>query len=880
MPLKRSREQETPTMYKSKLQEVCQQRGWELPAYQVTKQGQDHNPLFSATVTVNATSFSSPSPSSSSKKAQSDAAKLAYDHFSLISSSSLSVSADCSGGSAGESTRLSQENPTPLSNTNPTAGKNTRQSHENPTPLSNANPTAGKNTRQSHENPTPLSKTNPTPLSNKAGAVAKTDESFGVSAGCSSGSAGENTRLSPGGKLQLNLQAANPIPLSNEAVAVGKIDESFEGCSSGSAGGNTRLSPRGKLQLNLQAANPTPLSNEAVAVGKNDENFEGCSSGSAGGNACQSPTGKLQLNLRDANPTPLSNEAVAVGKNVESFEGCSSGSAGENTRLSPGGKLQLNLQAANPTPLSNEAVALGKIDESFEGCSSGSAGENTRLSPGGKLQLNLQAANPTPLSNEAVAVGKNDESFEGCSGGSAGGNARLSPRGKLQLNLQAANPTPLSNEAVAVGKIDESFEGCSSGSAGGNARLSPRGKLQLNLQAANPPPPSNEAMAVGKNDESFGVSAGCSSGSAGENTRLSPGGKLQLNLQDANPTPLSNEAVANAKNDEIFGGMQHLFKNQLQTYAQKRNFTLPVYSCERVGPPHASRFKCKVTVNGQTYEGREYFPTLIKAELAAAKAALMSLLSNGVEEDGFGYKSLLQELAQREGCGLPTYWTDKSGEAHVLTFVSKVEIEGEIFTGQGAKTKKQAEMSAAKIAYTALQQRYSSQSPGFLSTSSQFQEAPRSSPLSPACQSQEAVQSETPQFSVSNLRAGLTAYLQQNIQPKLPVSNEQAEEYRVSNHNPSIASPGQGSCSAMASITPSPAAAISSSPKHDLTSSSLPSDSPTNLATSSSIEFTVRGIRVLIHPSGTKMAYPAGSTVLPISDDKWAAVELPPQRSR
>nr|XP_034887147.1 double-stranded RNA-binding protein 1-like isoform X19 [Populus alba] len=603
MPLKRSREQGTPSMYKSKLQEVCQQRGWEMPTYQVAKQGLDHNPLFSATVTVNATTFSSPSPSSSSKKAQSDAAKLAFNHFSLISSSSfsLAVSAGYSGGSAGE------------------------------------------NTRQSHENPTPL---------------------------------------------------------SNEAMAVAKNDESFGGSSSGSAGGNTRLSPRGKLQLNLQVANPTPLSNEAMTVAKNDESF-----------------------------------GVSAG----------------------------------------------------------------------------------------------------FSSGSAGGNTHLSPRGKLQLNLQVENPTPLSNEAVAVAKNDESFGGCSSGS-------------------------------------------------------LSPGGKLQLNLQDANPTPLSNEAVENAKNDEIFGGMQHLFKNLLQTYAQKRNFSQPMYSREHVGPPHASRFKCKVTVNGQTYESQEYFPTLNKAELAAAKAALMSLLPNGVEEDEFGYKSLLQELAQREGCGLPTYLTDKSGEAHAPTFVSKVEIEGEIFTGQGAKTKKQAEMSAAKIAFTALKQRYSSQSPGFLSTSSQFEEAPQSSPLSPAGQSQEAVQSETPQFSVSNLRAGLTAYLQQNIQPKLPVPNEQAEEDRafelvaanfvVSNQNPSIASPGQDSSSAMASITPSPAAAISSPPKHDLTSSSLPSDPPTNLATSSSIEFMVRGIRVLIHPSGTKMTYPAGSTVLPISDDKWAAVELPPQRSR
>ena len=47
------------------------------------------------------------------------------------------------------------------------------------------------------------------------------------------------------------------------------------GFSSGNAGGNTRLSPGGKLQLNLQVANPTPLSNEAMAVGKNDESFGG-----------------------------------------------------------------------------------------------------------------------------------------------------------------------------------------------------------------------------------------------------------------------------------------------------------------------------------------------------------------------------------------------------------------------------------------------------------------------------------------------------------------------------------------------------------------------------------------------------------------------------
>jgi dsRNA-specific ribonuclease len=70
-------------MYKSKLQELCQQRAWELPTYESSRQGQAHNPRFLATVTVNNISFHSPSPSNTSKKAQNDAAKLAYEHFSL-----------------------------------------------------------------------------------------------------------------------------------------------------------------------------------------------------------------------------------------------------------------------------------------------------------------------------------------------------------------------------------------------------------------------------------------------------------------------------------------------------------------------------------------------------------------------------------------------------------------------------------------------------------------------------------------------------------------------------------------------------------------------------------------------------------------------------
>jgi dsRNA-specific ribonuclease len=190
--------------------------------------------------------------------------------------------------------------------------------------------------------------------------------------------------------------------------------------------------------------------------------------------------------------------------------------------------------------------------------------------------------------------------------------------------------------------------------------------------------------------------------------------------------------------------MQHLYKNQLQNYVQKRNLSLPAYSCEREGPPHASRFRCKVTIDGHTYESPEFFSTLKDAEHAAAKVALKSLspdeakeasvlyhffvylfsLSVGCvsvlfffffffsnlrcsifQDDSGLYKNLLQELVQKEGFSLPVYDTNRSGEVHVPIFVSTVEIDREIFKGHEARTKKQAEMSAAKIAYTTLKAR-------------------------------------------------------------------------------------------------------------------------------------------------------------------------------
>ncbi|KAK3029818.1 hypothetical protein RJ639_038006 [Escallonia herrerae] len=151
--------------------------------------------------------------------------------------------------------------------------------------------------------------------------------------------------------------------------------------------------------------------------------------------------------------------------------------------------------------------------------------------------------------------------------------------------------------------------------------------------------------------------------------------------------------------------MLHLYKNRLQMYAQKRNLGLPIYSCEINGPSHAHRFKSRVKIDDKTYETLDSFTTLKEAEHAAARVAFESLSPDETQEDEGLYKSLLQELAQKEGFPIPVYDTAKSGPFHMPTFVSTVDIGGKPFQGQKARTKKEAEMNAAKAAYRSFPER-------------------------------------------------------------------------------------------------------------------------------------------------------------------------------
>lgn len=66
------------------------------------------------------------------------------------------------------------------------------------------------------------------------------------------------------------------------------------------------------------------------------------------------------------------------------------------------------------------------------------------------------------------------------------------------------------------------------------------------------------------------------------------------------------------------------------------------------------------------------------------------------------YKNLLQETTHKAGLNLPVYTTIRTGPGHVPVFTCTVDLAGMSFTGEPAKTKKQAEKNAAISAWSSL----------------------------------------------------------------------------------------------------------------------------------------------------------------------------------
>ncbi|GER31704.1 double-stranded RNA binding protein [Striga asiatica] len=157
-------------------------------------------------------------------------------------------------------------------------------------------------------------------------------------------------------------------------------------------------------------------------------------------------------------------------------------------------------------------------------------------------------------------------------------------------------------------------------------------------------------------------------------------------------------AVKNSENLE----KQNKFKTKLEMYARKRNLKPPVYREEKVG----HLYRAVVSIDDEWFESVVVCETTEEAQDSAAQAALLSLSTDAFREnDPRSYKILLNELAKEEGFFIPVYTTSRCDEAKFQAFSSIVDVEGEIFEGDKANSKKMAELNAAKAAYTVLIER-------------------------------------------------------------------------------------------------------------------------------------------------------------------------------
>ncbi|KAJ1424754.1 Double-stranded RNA-binding domain [Sesbania bispinosa] len=166
--------------------------------------------------------------------------------------------------------------------------------------------------------------------------------------------------------------------------------------------------------------------------------------------------------------------------------------------------------------------------------------------------------------------------------------------------------------------------------------------------------------------------------------------------------------------NEDFQGVSncYVFKSRLQEYAQKAGLPTPVYETIKEGPSHEPSFKSTVIVNDVRYDSLPGFFNRKAAEQSAAEVALVELaksdevnrsITQPVHETGL-CKNLLQEYAQKMNYAMPMYHCKKDETpGRTPVFSCTVDIGGILYIGGGAKTKKEAEIKAARTALLAIQ---------------------------------------------------------------------------------------------------------------------------------------------------------------------------------
>ncbi|PQQ15013.1 double-stranded RNA-binding protein 1 isoform X2 [Prunus yedoensis var. nudiflora] len=733
-------------MYKSKLQELCQQRKWRLPEYNATKLGLDHNPRFSASITINGVAFDTVQLFRSSKEAQNDAARLAFAHFS------------------DPQPRHTNRSPSPSSFPQPSP------------PASSALPsTAGTNLTDTHDTKQTLQ-----PEIQETHETSYVPVQFsGIASGGNSQANGSTLGIEYGNRLRAlpstvdtNLTGTHDTeqtlqPKIQETHETSYVPVQFSGIASG---GNSQVNGSTLSIEDVNRLRALPSTVDTNLTGTHDTEQT------------------LQPKIQETHETsymPVQFSGIASGGNSQA-NGSTLGIEDVNRLRALPSTTGTNLPDTHDTkqtlqPEIQETHETSYVPVQYSGiASSGNSqanGSTLGIEDGNRLRglpstvgTNLTGTHDTkqtlqpkiqethetsyvPVQFSGIASCGNSQANGSTLGIEDGNRLRALPsttganlpdthdtKQTLQPKIQETHETsyvPVQFNGIASGGNSQA-NGSTLGIEDGNRLRAFPSTAGTNLTGTHDTKQTLQPKIQETNESSylpvhFSGIASCGNSQANGST-LGIEDVNQLREQTLQPknqethetsyVPVQFSGIASGGNSQANGStlsiedgnrlrdIQHLYKNQLQTYAQKRNLLLPVYSCEREGPPHASRFKCRVTVDEHTYEGQEFLPTMKEAEHAVAKVALMSLLPNGIQEDYIGlYKNVLQELIQKEGFSMPVYRTKNSGKVHVPIFVSTVEIEGETFTGSEARSKKQAEMSAAKVAYHTLRERKSSKIP-------------------------------------------------------------------------------------------------------------------------------------------------------------------------
>nr|GMD88879.1 double-stranded RNA-binding protein 1-like [Ipomoea batatas] len=165
---------------------------------------------------------------------------------------------------------------------------------------------------------------------------------------------------------------------------------------------------------------------------------------------------------------------------------------------------------------------------------------------------------------------------------------------------------------------------------------------------------------------------------------------------------------------ESFQGVSncYVFKSRLQEYAQKVGLPTPVYETIKEGPSHEPTFRSTVILSDTRYDSLPGFFNRKAAEQSAAEVALIELSRSGerkecisqpVHETGL-CKNLLQEFAQKMNYAIPLYECRKDEvTGRPALYSCTVEIGGVKYIGAAARTKKEAELKAARTALLAIE---------------------------------------------------------------------------------------------------------------------------------------------------------------------------------